>query len=147
MWGSAPISTVQEWRRCLGPVGKKPALLFFVGEGGGGAEVVRWGQAPQPAGNTCLLPGRPGGAHSPLVIGFGPDPALPPDASRTQGYHRRTGQCRKDLHSLPVVRDSRMGGGAGPSHQTDKHFDQSPEPFPASSGSPVARRIDWRNLV
>ncbi|XP_049717099.1 putative ADP-ribosylation factor-like protein 5C isoform X3 [Elephas maximus indicus] len=41
-------------------------------------------------------------AHSPLVIGIDPDPALPPAAFRAQGYHRGAGQRRKNHHSLPI---------------------------------------------
>lgn len=104
-WGSALTATIREWRKCPGPMGKKSVLLVLDGGGGRGR---RSGQESRglPGGDTCLLPGRPGGAHSPLVIGFGPDPALPSDAFRAQGYHRGTGQRRKDHHSLPVVSDS-----------------------------------------
>ena len=112
-WGSGLISTVPRWRRGPGPVGKKPGLLVSCGGEGAGAEVVPWAEVPQPAGNSFLLPGRPGGVHNPLVIGFGTDPALPPNSSRAQGYHRGTGQCREDHHSLPAVSDSRMGRGLG----------------------------------
>lgn len=69
-WGSVLISTV------LGPVGKKPGLFLFWGVGGG-SRLGTVGKVSQPAGNTCLLPGRPGESHSTLVFAFGPDSALP----------------------------------------------------------------------
>ncbi|XP_077020667.1 putative ADP-ribosylation factor-like protein 5C isoform X4 [Tamandua tetradactyla] len=50
----------------------EPVLWVFWSESRSG--ILNRGS--QPARNTCLLPGRPGGAHDPLVIGFGPDPAL-----------------------------------------------------------------------
>lgn len=107
------------WGWCPGPWERhlscwSPPTFWGVGEWEMGAGEQKWyrGEVPQPAGDTCLLRGRSRGSHSPLVIALGPDPALPSDACRAQGYHRGPGQRGKVHHPLPVVSDSR-GGGRG----------------------------------